>query len=141
MCWSYEATLGFCVFESAVIAYIWCRNVLNDRINVVGHLPILLQEIVRTVCSIAHLYFRHLQTTATCIYSYTHATPPSGGAPFRFLLQLGDCTNCVLIEFESYNIVFFFELFSTNVNSFNFGCGAAWRKTIQPRRAILQTEK
>eukprot|EP00729_Bicosta_minor_P023521 gene23521-31043_t len=47
MCWSYEATLGFCVFESLVLLYIWRRDTLNDRINCIGHLPILGQEFLQ----------------------------------------------------------------------------------------------
>ena len=88
MCWSYEATLGFCVFESAVIAYLWCRNVLNDRINVVGHLPILLQEIVRVQFVALRTSISVTSKQQQHAYTYKHATPPSGGAPFRFLLQL-----------------------------------------------------
>ena len=84
MCWSYEATLGFCVFESAVIAYIWCRNVLNDRINVVGHLPILLQEMVRVQFVALRTSISVTSKEQQHAYMYTHATPPSGGGSFSF---------------------------------------------------------
>ena len=47
MCWSYDATLGFCVFETVILAYIWKRNVVNDKINVIGHIPILVQEMLQ----------------------------------------------------------------------------------------------
>ena len=52
MCWSFDATLGFCIFESSILLYIWWRNVLNDRINVIGHSPILLQG--RRVHGVVH---------------------------------------------------------------------------------------
>lgn len=51
MCWSYEATLGFCVFESLVLLYIWRRDTLNDRINCIGHLPILGQGYSTSFCT------------------------------------------------------------------------------------------
>ena len=49
MCWSTEVAAAASACEAVVLIYCWLRNEMNDRRHVVGHIPILLQEVVQAV--------------------------------------------------------------------------------------------
>jgi hypothetical protein len=63
MCWSFEVAASASAAEAAVLAFCWWRQSKHDRRHVMGHLPILAQEVCQAVL---WKLMAPEDTTATC---------------------------------------------------------------------------